>query len=210
MKKIILGLVLFQTLVNAAEVKTSKSVSEIKEVVTSRSILGQADQVNLEVKKVNLLPSNGSSNCATCTQNSPGQSGGLPDSTLEIATALTAGGDINARVRCSYKADKGMTLAGSIELEIINNKVKYINATVNGCVINLTKFKQIYFPNNKNIVLEDINGCGISIYELKHKGSGPPVLYFGMSPTYDCVKSCAKIEKAHWQIEMNPHSQTCY
>ena len=54
MKKIILGLVLLQTLVNTAEVKTSKSVSEIKEVVTSRSILGQADQVNLEVKKVNL------------------------------------------------------------------------------------------------------------------------------------------------------------
>ena len=104
-----------------------------------------------------------------------------------------------------------MTLAGNIQLEIANNKVKNINATVNGCAVTSKNFKQVAMPNN-NIVLEDSNGCRVVVTSnLKIKTlASTPVLNFAMVPTSDCAKSCVKIEKAFWQVEMNPHSQTCY
>lgn len=179
--------------------------------VTPRSVLGQIDQANQELIKLNSELQVGTSDCEACNLNSPGQPGGLAESSLEIATSQTAGGLFNARIKCAYKSDQGITLAGSIQLEIVNNKVKNINATVNGCTVNSKNFKQVTMPNN-NIVLEDSNGCAVVISNnLKiRNAASTPVLNFGMVPTYECVKSCAKIEKTFWQVEMNPNSQTCY
>ena len=179
--------------------------------VTPKAVVGQIDQVHDELAKLNSELQAATPSCKDCAPDSPGQAGGLPESNLEIATSQTAAGLFNAKIKCSYRSDQGMTLAGAIQLEIVGNKVKNLNATVNGCSVNLKKFKQVTMPNT-NIVLTDANGCSVVIANnLKIKTpASTPVLTFGMVPTTDCVKSCAKVERAHWQVEMNPNTQTCY
>lgn len=178
---------------------------------TPKSVVVQVDQVHGELAKLNSDLQAGTSGCKDCDKDSPGQAGGLPESNLAIATSQTAAGLFNARIKCSYRSDQGITLAGAIQLEIVGNKVKNLNATVNGCSVTLKNFKQVTMPNS-NIVLTDANGCSVVIANnLKIRTpASTPVLTFGMVPTTDCVKSCAKVERAHWQVEMNPNSQTCY
>ncbi len=197
--------------VQADAVHTTLPTPVRKIPVTPRAVVEQVDQVNQELAKLKteLQPPPGE--CEACSKASPGQSGGLPESSLPISASVTAAGHYNARIKCSYKSDQKMNLAGNIELEIVNNKVKKLNASVNGCTVNLKNFKQIDMPGTTNVVLEDVNGCAVSITSnLKIKAPSAPVLNFAMVPTYDCVKSCPKIEKAFWQFEMNPNSQTCY
>lgn len=178
---------------------------------TPKSVVGQIDQVHGELVKLNTDLQPATSGCKDCDKDSPGQAGGLPESNLEIATSQTAAGLFNAKIKCAYRSDQGITLAGAIQLEIVGNKVKNLNATVNGCSVTLKNFKQVTMPNS-NIVLTDANGCSVVIANnLKIRTpASTPVLTFGMVPTMDCVKSCAKVERAHWQVEMNPNSQTCY
>lgn len=179
--------------------------------VTPKAVVGQIDQVNGELAKLNSELQPATPGCKDCAPDSPGQAGGLPESNLAIATSQTAAGLFNAKIRCSYRGDQGITLAGAIQLEIVGNKVKNLNATVNGCSVTLKNFKQVTMPNS-NIVLQDANGCSVVIANnLKIRTpASTPVLTFGMVPTAECVKSCAKVEKAHWQVEMNPNTQTCY
>lgn len=178
---------------------------------TPKAVIVQVDQVHGELAKLNSDLQTGTAACRDCDKDSPGQAGGLPVSNLEIATSQTAAGLFNAKIKCSYRSDQGMTLAGSIQLEMAGNKVKYLNATVNGCSVSLKNFKQVAMPNS-NIVLQDVNGCSVVIANnLKIRTpASTPVLTFGMVPTTECVKSCAKVERAHWQVEMNPNTQTCY
>ena len=187
----------------ADQAQTTRAIDVFREPVTSRSVLGQLDQVSIDIAKINPAVPGGTVDCLSCNKENPDASPG-------VSTALSANGDINARIKCSHKSDLGLTLPGSMQLEIENNKVKYINATVNGCTVNSEKFKQVLF-SNKNIAMEDSNGCRIVIYNsLNVRGSTSPTINFGMVPTSECVKSCAKVEKKFWQVEMNPNSQTCY
>jgi hypothetical protein len=173
-------------------------------------VLGRADTVVQDLAKLNSATQSAASDCANCSAGATGQSGGLPLSTRALETSLTSSNDINARIKCSHKSDQGMTNAGSIELEINNNKVTKLNARIDGCEVNLNNFKQIYF-DNKNIVLRHANGCGVAITQnLMVRGSTTPVLNYGMIPAPDCVKFCPKVERKFWQVEMNPNTQTCY
>lgn len=176
-----------------------------------KAVVIQVDEVHGELAKLNSDLQAATAGCKDCDRNNPGQAGGLPESNLAIATSETAGGLYNARIKCSYRSDQGITLPGSIQLELAGNKVKHLNATVNGCSVTLKNFKQVNMPNS-NIVLTDANGCSVVIgNNLKIRTpASTPVLTFQMVPTTDCVKSCAKVEKAHWQVEMNPNTQTCY
>lgn len=201
-----------ETPVNADRIQATEPTPVQTVPVTPNSVVGQIDQANRDLVKLNSnLHDARTPACDGCNSSSPGQSGGLPQSNQEITTSLTAGGLYNARINCSYKSDMGITLAGTMKLEIVNNKVTNINATVNGCVVNSDKFRQVEMPNN-NVVLEDANGCRVVITSnLKIRTpASTPVLNFGMVPTTDCTKSCAIIEKKYWQVEMNPNSQTCY
>lgn len=178
---------------------------------TPKSIIGQMDQVNQELEKLNSDLQASKSGCEACKLDSPGQAAGLPDLNLPIATSQTASGLFNARIKCTYRGESGMTLAGSIQLEMHGNKVRNLNATVSGCSVTTKNFKQVAMSNS-NIVLQDANGCDVVIMNnLKIRTpASTPVLTFSMVPTAECVKSCAKIEKKFWQVEMNPNSQTCY
>ena len=178
---------------------------------TPKAVVVQVDEVHGELAKLNSDLQPAGSGCKDCDKESPGQAGGLPESNLPIATSQTAGGLFNAKIKCSYRSDQGITLSGAIQLEMAGNKVKYLNATVNGCSVTLKNFKQVSMPNT-NVVLTDANGCSVVIgSNLKIRTpASTPVLTFGMVPTTDCVKSCAKVERAHWQVEMNPNTQTCY
>lgn len=195
----------------ADQVQATQTTPVLPVPVTPQTVVSQIEQVNRELIRMNSDLQGAKAECETCKNSNPGQSGGLPETSLEIATAETAGGQFNARITCSHRSDQGMTLAGSIQLEIVNNKVKNLKATVNGCSVTSQDFKQVAMPNN-NIVLRDKNGCDVVITSnLKIRTpANAPVLNFGMVPTTECVKSCAKVEKKYWQIEMNPNSQTCY
>lgn len=179
--------------------------------VTPKSAVEQIAQVNQELGKLNSKQQAATPDCEACKLDSPGQAAGLPELNLPIATSQTAAGLFNARIKCTYPSDQGMTLAGSIQLEMSGNKVRNLNATVNGCSVTTKNFKQVAMSNS-NIVLQDANGCSVVIANnLKIRTpASTPVLTFSMVPTAECVKSCAKIEKKFWQVEMNPNSQTCY
>ncbi|MEQ1721708.1 MAG: hypothetical protein ABL930_00940 [Pseudobdellovibrio sp.] len=194
----------------AQQTVATRSVPVTREPVSPRSVLGRADTVVQDLARLNSGAQSGASDCASCTPAASGQSGGLPVSSRALETSLTSSNDVNARIKCSHKSDQGMTHAGSIEVEINNNVVTKLNAKISGCEVNLNTFKQVFF-DNKNIVLRHANGCGVVINQnLKVRGSGNPVLNFGMIPTQDCVNICKKVEKGYWQVEMNPHSQNCY
>lgn len=199
----------------AQQAVTTRTVAAVRDPSTPRSVVGMPDQVTQALAKLDSNTQQGgrATDCLICGKDTAGQSGGsdfLPvTSNRNLETVLTRGGDISARIKCSHKSDQGMTHAGSIELEINNNKVTKLNARIQGCEANLNSFKQVFF-DNKNIVLRHANGCAISITQNLRVRSGSPVLNFGYGATEDCARLCKKIEKGFWQIEMNPNSQNCY
>ena len=190
----------------------------------------------------------GDSACRDCASPAPvggaGNSGGPSDtvsggttvSPAPVAPANIPAGvnlsisedlKVTARVKCSYPSSYG-SHAGSLTLAIDNNRVTYLDATIDGgrCRISSDTFKQVDVGNN-NIVMKDQYGCTASIGTLV-KGrtaeavTGQPVtaanrgqaiLTFGVVQISGgpCERLCNKVKEGRgfWQADANPRSGSC-
>ena len=191
----------------------------------------------------------GNSGCRDCSNPAPvggsGNSGGPTDTvsgTTGVSPAPVAPGTIpagvslsisedlkvTAKVKCSYPASYG-SHAGSWTVAIENNRVTYLDATIdNGrCRISSETFKQVEMGNN-SIVMKDQYGCtatiGTIIKGRRPDGTltGSPVtaanrdqarLTFGLVQISGgpCQRLCNKVQEGRgfWQVETNPSTGTC-
>ena len=184
---------------DAAAATAIAPVPVVREPATGPGVsLSDADRALQAIAVVNKPGS--TSDCQLCKPAASGET--------RLTSSVTEAGDLNAKMKCNYAGDYG-AIPGSIEVEIVNNEVKNLNAKINGCNVTLEEFKQVHF-DNKNIVLKNANGCTVVLGVYDKVRSATPAVHFGMVPTQDCVNFCKPVERKFWQAEMNPSSNSCF
>ena len=154
-------------------------------------------------------------------------------------TSVRSGAE-NASAKCSYPGVEnefdsegnelaGGAFAGSIDLEVKNNRVTKLDAKVTGtsCRVSLDTFSQINVGNN-NIVLKNADDCRLvvsfrsetvvradgSSYSNPVSGLKNAVMTFGvvnLERDGACTKLCPELAaaKKSWTIVMNPRTDEC-
>ena len=123
----------------------------------------------------------------------------------------------------------GGAYAGSIELEVRNNRVTKLDSRIAGtnCRVSLGAFKQENIPGSGNIVLKNSDQCAVVINFNKESVVGADgvvrsggatslkdaVISFGIVAVEGggCEKLCPelKVPKKFWQVNMNPRTNEC-